>query len=55
MMGLLWEILCWLQGGHFIRRTPRIVNGRWVTRMKCMCGVFDQEVDGLPEHPGAPR
>ena len=46
MMGLLWEILCWIHGGHYPWRTPRLVGDRWVTRFKCRCGVFDVEVEG---------
>ena len=55
MLKLIREIICLLDGGHFVRRVPRIVrNGasaHWVTRLACRCGGVDYEVEGLPHHP----
>lgn len=53
MMRLFWELLCFLDMGHFPRRTPAIVGSppRWVTRLRCKCGVLDETVEGLIEHP----
>ena len=55
--GLLLELLCWLNGGHFPRREPMIVGfpPRWVTRVRCDCGALDQTVEGLIDHPWAGR
>lgn len=57
MRGLLLELLCWLNGGHFPRREPMIVGfpPRWVTRVRCDCGALDQTVEGLIDHPWAGR
>ena len=51
MTGIFWEFLCWLDGGHFPRRKPFIVNDKWRTLIQCRCGMLRVVVDGLPEHP----
>lgn len=50
--GLFWEIYCWLDGNHYPWRMPRIVGDRWITRLRCRCGLLDETVDGLiATHP----
>lgn len=51
MTGLLRELLCWLDGGHFPVRKPFVVNDHWRTLIKCRCGALRMIVDGLPENP----
>lgn len=57
MMGIIRELLCLFSGGHFVRRTPRILNAKdggrptWATRLRCRCGTVDYTVPGLVNHP----
>ena len=51
MRSLFWEFLRWLNGCHFPRREPFIVENKWRTRIRCMCGATNIVVEGLPEHP----
>ena len=55
MKGLILEFLCWLNGCHFPRREPFIVENKWRTRIRCKCGAINVVVDGLPEHPWMSR
>lgn len=55
MFKIIREILCLLNGGHFVRRAPRIVEytegPRWATRLSCRCGAVDYDVEGLVQRP----
>lgn len=45
----LKRLLCFLNGNHFVRRTPEILLNptRWRTRVSCRCGLTDIHMDGL--------